>query len=827
MSYPITTIANIIAANASLPHPTSVVKDILTDSRKVLIPEHSLFFALPGQNRQGNYFIKEMVDKGVHNFVLDNNYTPPAYLKNCNCLFVPNVLTALQQLAAYHRQQYQLPIIGITGSNGKTIVKEWLYQLLSSSENVVRSPHSYNSQIGVPLSIWLIDSQHSLGIFESGISLPNEMLPLQQIIQPQIGIITFIGSAHAEGFTGIEEKIREKLLLFSQSKLLIYGLDDEVLHNEVLQFIALKNPTLATFTWGKTGKATLQVTNTIIGTTHTSILLQYNQITYHYSIPFTDQASIHNTITCLACLLALGKPIEATLSKMPSLKAIEMRMEMKKGINNTLIINDGYSADEQSLSISLQFLQQQRQYKKHSLILSDILQSGKHDADLYSNIAAILAKQALHTLIAIGPKLCAYAHFFRDITHTYFYASTTDFLQQIDTPHFKEEVILLKGARIFSFEKIGAALAEKSHETRLEINLTALRHNLKLYRNLLLPTTKIMVMVKAFGYGSGSAEVANILQQEGVNYLAVAYVDEGVSLRQAGITLPIMVLNTEVASFDNLIKYNLEPEIYSFKIVENFISFLKQKEITNYSIHLKIDTGMKRLGFEEKELVQLCQILTSHTCLHVASIFSHLAGSDVANFDEFTSLQYTSFVRIAQHIEQVLGYTCVKHIANSAAIYRHPHLQLNMVRLGIGLYGVDASAGVQQQLKQVSTLKTTIAQIKQLQAGETIGYSRKGRATQPTTTATVRIGYADGYPRVMSNGKGYMNVNGQLAPVIGNVCMDMTMLNITGIPAVEGDEVIVFGQLPTVKDVATYADTIAYEILTNISQRVKRVYFEE
>ncbi len=829
MSYYLSKIANIIGATYLQQGEDTLIENLITDSRKLMFPQTTVFFSMTGQGRTGNFFIQTLYDKGLRNFVVENTYDQKeiAGCKGANFLQVADSLVALQQLTAFHRQQFNYPVIGITGSNGKTIVKEWLNLLLGEDENIIRSPKSYNSQVGVPLSVWRMNEGHTLGIFESGISQRAEMEKLQKIIDPPIGIVTFIGSAHAEGFANIDEKINEKLLLFKNSQQLIFCTDDEKLNNAVQTFISTKNTALKIFTWSKKNKANLFVKAIHKTENATEINCVFNLYEFSFAIPFTDDASIHNAITCCCVMLLLNKNIETIVERMKYLRPVEMRMELKQGINNCYIINDGYSADLQSLSISLDFLDQQKQQQKHSVILSDVLQSGKDAGDLYNKIASALVGKNINRFIGIGKEISAYAHSFSSIKETSFFPTTDAFLQTINTNHFKDEIILLKGARIFRFEEISKVLEQKAHETRLEINLHALRHNLKVYKQLLQPKVKIMAMVKAFGYGSGSAEVANVLQHAGVDYLAVAYVDEGVELRKAGITLPIMVLNTESASFENVVKYTIEPELYSFEILYAFNKFLQQKNIENFKVHIKIDTGMRRLGFEENDITKLCAFLSTTKNIKVVSVFSHLAASDVANFDEFTKQQAKLFIDASNTIEKALGYSFIRHISNSSAIYRHPQMQMDMIRLGIGLYGVDASPVIQHRLQHVTTLKTTISQIKNLKKGESIGYSRKGIAQEDTRTATVRIGYADGYPRILSNGKGKMLVNGNPAPVIGNVCMDMTMLDITNIDAKEGDEVIVFGEEPTVTNLATWANTISYEILTNISQRVKRVYFEE
>ncbi len=807
-----------------------LIENLLTDSRKLLFPVNSLFFAMPGQSRSGDSFIKALYEKGVRNFVADKNFAEKSASQypDANFLLVADPLKALQKLAAYHRHQYKYPVIGITGSNGKTIVKEWLNQLLAADFNIVRSPKSYNSQVGVPLSVWRMNESNDLGIFESGISKAGEMQALQEIIDPEIGIITFFGGAHAEGFENTAQKINEKLLLFKNSKTLICNSDDEKSDAQIQAFIAAHNPMLKTFTWSKTHpEADLYITR--INKEHDLTIVEgiCNGEDISFSILFTDDASINNAISCAAVMLKMNISATTIRERMLHLRPVEMRLEMKQGMHNCSVINDGYSADLNSLSIALDFLEQQQQHHDRTVILSDVPETGKAATVLYSRIADALAQKNIYRFIGIGPQISAHAASFAGLKQTAFFESTEAFIRDISSLNFHDETILLKGARVFRFEKISNALEQRLHETLLEINLNALRHNLKVYRQELQPGVKVMAMVKAFSYGSGSFEIANLLQHAGVDYLAVAYADEGVDLRRSGISLPIMVMNTEASGFENITKYNLQPEIYSFNILAAFKDYLQEKNITQYPVHIKIDTGMHRLGFEAAEVDALCKRLKDENAFQIVSVFSHLAGSDDAAHDDFTLQQQKDFSAAADKLREVIGYDFIRHISNSSGIYRHHDLQMDMVRIGIGLYGVDASPVMQHRLQHVTTLKTTISQIKNIKQGESVGYSRKGVMHQDSVIATVRIGYADGYPRSLSNGKGKMLVNGSSAPVIGNVCMDMVMLDITGIDADEGDEVIVFGEAPSVTDVARWADTISYEILTNISQRVKRVYFEE
>ncbi len=801
------------------------VDTLLMDSRKVLFPQGSLFFALDGPRRKGIDFIDELYQKGVRSFVIAEKLDP-GILKRCpeaNLLFVNNVLDALQSLAAAHRKRFQYPVIGITGSNGKTIVKEWLYQLLGDRFHIVRSPKSYNSQIGVPMSVWQMTPEHNLAIIEAGISQPNEMNKLQAIIQPTIGVLTFIGDAHAEGFDSMQQKINEKLSLFHSCGCLVYAADDPLVATSVKTFSQQANPSMRLFSWGYQGSVDLLITQIDKRITETIVHAKHEHTDFSFMVPFTDEASIFNAISCAAVMLCMGLSTAAIAVAMNELRPVAMRLELKQGISQCSIINDSYSSDINSLTIALDFLMQQNQHQKKTVILSDMLQSGKSSQALYTEIASILKQKDLYRFIGIGPELSTHAGLFTGWTDVQFFISTEAFLQEVEVTQFQNEAILLKGARSFAFEKIGTLLEQKIHETVLEINLNALRSNLSIYRKAVKPSVKLMAMVKAFSYGSGTYEIANLLQQEGIEYLGVAYTDEGVELRKAGIRTPIMVMNTTAMGFENLVSYQLEPELYSFSILHALKSHLIRHQISHYPIHIKLDTGMHRLGFMPGEVKDLCQLLQQDDTFVVRSVFSHLVASENPAEDSFTTQQGNLFEQMVNQIELAIGYTCIKHIANTAAIKRHPSLQADMVRLGIGLYGVDS----QYPVESVTTLKTTISQIKHLPKGETVGYGRRGVLHQDATIATVRIGYADGYARSFSNGTGKMLVNGQLAPVIGNVCMDMTMLDITGIPASEGDEVIVFGKDLSVNTVAGWAHTIPYEILTNISHRVKRVYFQE
>ena len=824
MSYFLNDIAQALGFASSYRYPVAITV-LATDSRRINYPSETLFFALRTKDNDGHHFLKEVYDAGVRCFVVSELPSIEKF-PAANFILVKDTGQALQDLAIFHRNHFNYPVIGITGSNGKTVVKEWLSQLLSQDYKVVRSPKSYNSQVGVPLSVWQMSDAYNMAVFEAGISLPGEMQLLERIIQPELGIFTFLGDAHAEGFSDKSAKALEKLSLFKNSRVLLFHADDPVLLEEVNRFKASANPALQLLGWGTHASAAFMVTQRR-SVNSTQVEICYTAQSYTFEIPYTDFASVHNAITAICMAMYLAVPTSTIRQKIQQLKPVAMRLEIIPGVHHCAIINDSYSTDLNSLTIALGFLQQQQQHSRHTVILSDVLQSGEAPAILHQKIAGLLLKKKVQKFIGIGTQMLAHAHVYEGVKERYFFESTAAFLEALPSLVFYEETILIKGARVFGFEKISARLSQKLHDCYLEINLNALRHNIKLYRSMLSEGVKLMCMVKAFSYGSGSHEIASLLQHAGVDYLGVAYADEGVVLRNAGIRLPIMVMNTEEAGFENIVRHCLEPELYSFDILKAFNNFLLQEKIVNYPVHIKMDTGMHRLGFDPSEIEELGAFLKANASMRVQSIFSHLAAAGSAAHDGFTAQQAQQLATASHQIETAIGYKTLNHIANTSAIHRHPGLQLNMVRLGIGLYGIDEDRAVQLQLQNVTTLKTTISQIKNLGAGESVGYSRTAVLTAPTTIATVRIGYADGYPRILSNGRGYMLVNGKKAPVIGSVCMDMTMIDITGIEANEGDEVLVFGEALAVAELALAAQTISYEILTNISQRVRRVYFEE
>ena len=816
--YPISKIKDIISATGTIVSENSI-SVLLTDSRRITSATEALFFALSGR-RNGHEFIAEAYAAGVRNFVV--NHGPEIKMPGANILIVDDVLFALQKLAAFHRDSFKLKVIGITGSNGKTIVKEWLYQLMAADHNIVRNPKSYNSQIGVPLSLWQISENNDLGIFEAGISTTGEMERLEAMIRPDIGILTHIGSAHDEGFESREQKVLEKLGLFKHCKLLIHNYDELINYSKGIRV-------KERFTWSQNFKeADLYVFSETIIAKNFYLRGRYKGSEIECLIPFLDKASFENAITCWATMLAMDySPVEVD-KRIERLAPVSMRLELKNGTHNCSIIDDSYNSDIQSLEIALNFLNQQNQHDRKTLILSDIFQSGLEEDVLYRQVAGLISAKKIDKFVGVGNALINHQDFF-NVAEKHFFKDTASLLKDLGKLNFRDEDILIKGSRSFEFERISRALVQKGHETVMEINLNRLLNNLNFYKAKLKPGVKIMAMVKAFSYGSGTFEVANMLQYNKVDYLAVAYIDEGVALRQSGITLPIVIINPEASAFDKLYEYKLEPVIYSFGLFDDFVQFAQSMGITNYPVHIKIDTGMHRLGFEGFEIEMLCDFLEVTNAMQVKSVFSHLVASEAAQHDEFTLKQILRFEAACKQIEEVLGYTFTRHISNTSGITRWPAAQYDMVRLGIGLYGVDAAIKASDSgLQPIASLKTSISQVKKVLAGETVGYSRNGSLLKDGKIATVRIGYADGYLRAFGNGVGRMMVRGVLSPTVGNISMDMCMIDVSAVPDVrEGDEVVVFNDELRIEELATEIGTIPYEILTNVSQRVKRVYFYE
>lgn len=790
------------------------IKSFLTDSRKS-IQADACFVAIKGDRHDGHNYIQSLYESGVRMFIVERELNWKSF-PDANFFQAPSALAALQEIAAWHRTQFNYPVIGITGSNGKTIVKEWIYQLLAPQYRIVKNPGSYNSQLGVPLSVLMMQSHHQLGVFEAGISMPGEMKRLQKVIHPTIGIFTNIGSSHDAGFTDRAQKVREKLELFRSSKVIIYCRDYQDIHEEIQQLSSAST----ILDWAHSGPTTILVESKEDG----SIKINYERKNHFFTAPFIDTASRENLVHCIVLMLHLGIGDSIIQEGVNGLKAIPMRLELKQGVNQSLIIDDTYNNDLAALQISLDFLAGQQKQKK-ALILSDILQSGLKDEELMSEIAGAVLRAGVNVFVGIGPVLLTHESYFRGVVETSFYPNTDAFLVDLNTDLFQSSVILVKGARTFRFESIVQRLQRKVHGTVMEIDLSCVVHNLNYFKSLLNPGVKTMVMVKAFAYGSGSEEVANLLQYHRVDYLGVAYADEGIELRKNRISLPIMVMNPSEESFPSLLEYDLEPELYSLKILHAFVRFLGRRSC---NVHIKIDSGMHRLGFEEKDIPELISILKSHPGLTIASVFTHLAGSDEAEHDAFSKEQVEVFMKRYEQLCSAIQRRPLRHVLNSPGILRFPEFQFEMVRLGIGLYGVDPTDGKKKaDLQPVATLKTVISQIREVPAGQSIGYSRKGHATADMIVATIAIGYADGFNRAFSRGVGEVLVNGKRVPVVGNVCMDMTMIDVTGIDAREGDEVIIFGKELPIGEVAQKINTIPYEILTSTSERVKRVFHAE
>lgn len=785
------------------------IRDLIIDSRKALVDEGSVFFAISGKHHNGHEFIAALYAQGVRQFVIEENIAREKF-PEANILRVTSTLEALQKIATHHREHFSISVIGVTGSNGKTIVKEWLSQLLSKEYAIVKNPGSYNSQLGVPLSVWQIQSYHTLAIFEAGISQPGEMEKLERVIKPTVGIFTTLGSAHDENFESETQKIEEKLKLFKHVERLICCADHTTLYNQIK---ASKLPVLS---WGFSAEAEVKIVRS-----EDSYLVTWNDKTFRVSLPFSDPASVENALHCLTILLYFGTDIQLIQQRLNSLRSVPMRLELKEGVNQTQLIDDTYNNDLGGLQIGLDLLMNQHQKQKKTIILSDILQSGLDENQLTTRIATLVNASGAAQFIGIGPALSKHAQKI-NIPAT-FYPTTDAFLATLNPDQFNREIILIKGARVFEFEKIVSRLQRKVHGTVMEVDLNALIHNLNYFKSKIKPTTKMMVMVKAFAYGSGSVEVANLLQYHKIDYLGVAYADEGVELRKNNIRTPIMVMNTTEEGFHSVLSFNLEPELYGFKILKAFISFLNGRD---WNIHIKIDTGMHRLGFHEEDVPLLINLLRENPNIRVASVFTHLAGSDESDHDAFSRAQVKQFTALAKQLSEALGYAPLLHVLNTPGILRFPEYQFDMVRLGVGLYGVDPTAE-KHALKPVNSLKTQLSQIRTVAAGQSIGYGRKGKATQDMKIGTIAIGYADGFSRAFSQGKGVVLVQGKMAPVVGNVCMDMTMIDLTGIDAREGDEVLIFGAGLPVDVLAARINTIPYEILTNTSERVKRIFVTE
>lgn len=812
MRYTPSEIADILKCEAHLNNPDAAILYLSTDTRTILYPSDTLFFAITTKSATGEQFIDTAYSSGVRNFVITQKHDLPA---DANCFIVNDTVEALQKLASFHREKFHIPVIGITGSNGKTIVKEWLYAAIGTSFRITRSPKSYNSQIGVPLSVWELEDYTTLGIFEAGISQTGEMERLEPIIKPTIGIFTNLGKAHSEGFTSDDEKLREKLQLFKHSEALIFKNNPKV--RDAMRKI---NSDINLISWG------LNDTTATVNITRISKRGDSSEITYickgaegRCTVCFTDDISLQNAIQCLVCGIYLGVPV-----KLDNLEPVAMRLEVKSGINGCQIIDDAYSNDLSSLTEALNVLDafSKLNFEKRTLIISDIRQSGLDGDTLYTQVSSLARRKNINRILAVGHDICAHKEFFP--LNTQFYQSTEELITS--APQFENEIILVKGARNFRFERIVNMLEQKRHQTVMEVNLNALVHNFKKLRSYIDHKTKTVAMIKADAYGCGALQVAQTLSHHHCDYFGVAVADEGVELRKAGIKNNIIIMDPEPGTFDLLFKHHLEPEIYSFSMLKKFITAAESAGVTEHPIHIKIDTGMHRLGFMEEDMKELTEIIKATNAVKAVSAFSHLAAAEDPQEDEFTSNQIARFTRATDYLKKNLNPELIRHILNTSGVQRLGQYQFEMVRLGIGLYGVGLNE--QSDIQNVATLKTIILQIKELKAGETVGYNRRGVLTRDSRIAAIPIGYADGLSRAFGRGKGYVLVGGKRAPFIGNICMDVCMIDITGINGVqEGDEVIIFNDELTISELAAKTDTIPYEILTNVSKRVKRVYVWE
>ena len=795
---------------------------ILTDSRSLCFAEDTLFFALKTKRNDGHKYIPDLYERGVRNFVVSDLPQNLDDYVDTNFLQLPNPLKGLQRLAEKYRSQFEVPVVGITGSNGKTIVKEWLYQLLSPEKIITRSPRSYNSQIGVPLSVWLLNETTELGIFEAGISEMGEMEALQSIIRPTIGILTNIGGAHQENFYSVPDKCMEKLTLFKECDVVVYDGDNELISACVSKSLFGARE----IAWSrKDNERPLYIASIEKGDSSTTIRYRYLGMPNEYTIPFIDDASIENSLHCLAVCLYMMLPAEKITERMAHLEPIAMRLEVKEGKNGCVLINDSYNSDLASLDIALDFMSRRSEDKgrKRTLILSDLLETGQTPKLLYRQVADLVQNRGIDKIIGVGEEIRSAASRFD--MEKYFFRTTEELLASDLIGQLRNEVVLVKGSRSFHFDDISDRLELKVHETILEINLNALVNNLNHYRSYLKPDTKMVCMVKASAYGAGSYEIAKTLQDHRVDYLAVAVADEGSDLRKAGITSSIIIMNPELTAFKTMFDYKLEPEVYSFHLLNELIKAAEKEGVTNFPIHIKLDTGMHRLGFAPQDIPELIARLKRQTSVIPRSVFSHLVGSDSAQFDAFTRRQIETFENVSEELQEAFPHKILRHICNTAGIERYQGAQFDMVRLGLGLYGVNPFTN--RMLHNVSTLKTTILQVREVPQEDSVGYSRKGRLNRDSRIAAIPIGYADGLNRRLGNGHAYCLVKGQKAPYVGNICMDVCMIDVTDIDCREGDKVIIFGDELPVTVLADALDTIPYEILTSVSNRVKRIYYQD
>jgi Alr-MurF fusion protein len=824
MKYTIEKVTTLIGARR-IGHSDANIGWILTDSRSLCFPEETLFFALKTERNDGHRYINDLYRRGVRNFVVEEVPDDAAtQYPETNFLKVTSTLEALQRLAERHRDEFNIPIVGITGSNGKTMVKEWLYQLLSPQMVVTRSPKSYNSQTGVPLSVWLLNEQTQVGIFEAGISKPGEMDALRDIIQPTVGVLTSLGAAHQENFRTLEEKCLEKMQLFHDAQVVVYDSDDDTV-SRCMRKSGFGGEKIG---WSmENSSAPMFFKSMKTNGTTTDIAYVFRGVEGSYCLPFIDDASVKCSLACACVALHLGVAPDDLAARMSQLEPVAMRLEVKEGQHGCTIINDSYNSDVNSLDIALDFMCRRPDHKgrRRTLILSDIRQSGEQPEALYRKVSELATNRGIEKFIGIGQDIKSQAEKIQ-VADKYFFTDVPQFVKSEVFKALHDEVILIKGARSFGFDHITELLERKVHETILEVNLTAVVDNLNHYRSFLKPTTKMVCMVKADAYGAGAVEVAKTLQEHRVDYLAVAVADEGVTLRKNGITGNIMIMNPEMTAFKTMFDYDLEPEVYSFRLMDALIKAAEKEGITGYPVHIKIDTGMHRLGFDPKnDMDELINRLKHQSAIIPRSVFSHFVGSDSDGFDDFSAQQFALFDEASKKLQAAFDHKILRHMDNSAGIEHFPERQLDMCRLGLGLYGIDSRDN--HILNTVSTLKTTILQLRNVPKDETVGYSRKGKLSRDSVIGAIPIGYADGLNRHLGNGRCYCLVNGKKAPYVGNICMDVAMIDVTGIDCKEGDMVEIFGEHLPVTVLSDALETIPYEVLTSISNRVKKVYYQD
>lgn len=809
-------------SNSSLIELASTISILGLDTRNLLNPTHTLYFALKGNLHDGHYFVEDAFEKGVRNFVVNDDYIIPTTIK-ANFYFVPNTLDALQSLSKFHKESFRLEkVIGITGSNGKTTIKEWLGQLLSD-KRVVKSPKSYNSQTGVPLSLWQINKEHKTGIFEAGISQKDEMIRLQKLIRPDIGIITNIGDAHAAGFKSMKEKLKEKIILFQEAETIIFNEDDLLIAFEIKE--AYSNKKL--LSWGFHPQSSFcQIINITKQKNLSSIKISIGKFDHTLKVPFSDDASIQNIMHCLVLLLHLNYSFEEIQEKVTTLHNLPMRLEMKEGIDGSIIINDTYNADMQSLQVALDFLNQQSGSLEKMLIISEFEQSDLSFLEFSTILASLIKQNEIKIVIGIGKLMVDLHKILGNDVLFYAFPTTSELGNNLAKINIQNKAILIKGARKYQLDSIVQLLSAKSHSVVLETDLHALDHNLSFFSKKLNKNTGVIAVIKASAYGSGSHELGKFLEYKKVDYLAVAFVDEGISLRANGITLPIMILNPDVSHLEDFLQYNLEPEVYSLEFLEDLIKSIESLPFeTQVKVHLKLDTGMHRLGFMSEDIEQLVNILKNNDQVYLSTIFTHLSSSEDSADDLFTHNQVKTFNFLYQKITSKIGYSPKKHVLNTSGILRFPEYHFDLVRLGLGLYGVDSTHLFTNELEKVHTLKAKIIQIKSLSDSDLIGYNRKGKLSKPGQIAIVNIGYADGLMRTSGNGRYTLEIQGKEFPIIGNVCMDLTIVDIGSNSGLKvGDEVIIFGKQKPIEHFAEVNQTIPYEILSRISSRVKRIY---